>query len=75
MREATKTGEPLKHKNNLPESVKLNKERSGWRRSGVGEIMPWTPEQLVERKHAKDMAMADREKVMAKIREEFPDIK
>ena len=75
MRESTKTQQPMKLKNGQFESTKIDKDRNGLRRNGGGDLILWTPEQIIERKHSKDVAMVEREKVMAKMREEFPDIK
>lgn len=75
MRVSARTEQPMRLRNGQSESMQIDKDRIGWRRNGGGDLILWTPEQVLERKLSKDLAMGEREKIIAKIRLEFPDIK
>ena len=75
MKVSSRTEQPLKLKNGQLESVRINKEKTGWRKNGEGDLIQWTPEELIERKINKDLAMGERDKYCAKVRIEFPETK
>ena len=75
MKVSSRSEQPLKTKHGQLESVKISKEKTGWRRNGEGDLILWTPEELLERKVNKDLAIGERDKIMIQIRLEFPDIK
>ena len=65
----------MKLRNGQSESTKIDKDRAGWRRNGEGDLIVWTSEQVLERKLSKELAMKEQDKVIAKIKKEFPEIK
>ena len=75
LREASRTGEPMKLKNGQPESTRTEKDRAGWRKNGEGDLIAWTPEEALERKLARQLALGEREEIIAKIKKDCPDIK
>ena len=39
----------------------------------IGDVIPWSQEEMADRKINKDVAMKKREEIMAKIKHESPD--
>ena len=70
MKTAFRTQQPLKTKLGALESSK--KDKPGWKRNGVGDVILWTADEEAERKSNKEAAMMEREKTMVEIRLEFP---
>ena len=70
MKTAFRTQQPLKNKMGEFESKK--KDKAGWKRNGVGEVIPWTDDEEADRKNNKDAAMMKRDEIMAAIKLEHP---
>ena len=47
--------------------------KPGWKLKGLGDFIPWTVEELADRKINKDAAMKKREEIMENIRAANPD--
>ena len=75
MREASRTGEPMKLRSGQLESTRTEKDKPGWRKNGEGDLKPWTPEEALERKLTRQGALGERDVIMARIRTTHPDIK
>ena len=65
----------MKLRSGQPESTRIDKDRAGWRRNGEGDLIAWTPEEALERKLSRQLALEERDKIIAKINRECPDIK